>query len=141
MNTCSPRGRVSVKSGCGSCAVGSPWQATALETNGITDEIFSQYGVEWPSYHSQTSQDRNAVYYKQGKCMVTQHITAIKASERSLVIVRCRGYGQDGASSRPARTRASTVRLPRTGKQLALPLYASILFAHTGWEGGLQEGM
>ncbi|KAH8776702.1 glycoside hydrolase superfamily, partial [Diaporthe sp. PMI_573] len=63
------------------CTIENPWQKTALNTSGIAADLFWQYGDTLPSTGSQTSQDGNTVFYKEGNwdCMVTDHVNAINA--------------------------------------------------------------
>ncbi|ORY55686.1 glycoside hydrolase family 5 protein [Pseudomassariella vexata] len=68
--------------GNNNCTIENPWQDAALATDGIAADMFWQYGDTLPSSGSQTSDDGNTVYYKQGNwdCMVADHITDIKAA-------------------------------------------------------------
>ncbi|KAJ5109574.1 hypothetical protein N7532_002219 [Penicillium argentinense] len=72
------------------CAVEAPWQATALNTKGVSADLYWQYG-DTLSY-GQSPDDGNTFYYGTDEftCLVTDHVAAIGYLETSVHI----SYGQ-----------------------------------------------
>ncbi|ORY68647.1 glycoside hydrolase superfamily, partial [Pseudomassariella vexata] len=63
------------------CALESPWQKTALATNGVSGDLFWQFGDTLP-VGGQTSDDGNTIFYgtDEWECLVTDHIADIEAA-------------------------------------------------------------
>jgi mannan endo-1,4-beta-mannosidase len=65
------------------CEIEAPWQATALEAEGVAADLFWQLGdtLSW----GQTSNDGNTIYYgtDEWTCLVTDHVADIDASSKS----------------------------------------------------------
>ncbi|KAJ5109535.1 hypothetical protein N7456_006210 [Penicillium angulare] len=59
------------------CSVEAPWQRTALDTEGVTADMFWQYGDTLST--GETSDDGNTIYYGSSDftCLVTDHVAAI----------------------------------------------------------------
>ncbi|OJJ00890.1 hypothetical protein ASPVEDRAFT_51938 [Aspergillus versicolor CBS 583.65] len=64
------------------CAIEKPWQTTALNTTGVSGDLYWQYGDTLNT--GQSPDDGNTFYYgsEEFECLVTEHIEAIKASGR-----------------------------------------------------------
>ncbi|KAL2823446.1 glycoside hydrolase superfamily [Aspergillus cavernicola] len=64
------------------CAIEKPWQTTALNTTGVSGDLYWQYGDELSTGPS--ADDGNTFYYgtEEFECLVTEHIDAIEASGR-----------------------------------------------------------
>ncbi|OJJ61570.1 hypothetical protein ASPSYDRAFT_43475 [Aspergillus sydowii CBS 593.65] len=64
------------------CAIEKPWQTTALNTTGVSGDLYWQYGDTLST--GQSPDDGNTFYYgtDEFECLVTEHIEAIKASGR-----------------------------------------------------------
>lgn len=64
------------------CATEKPWQTTALNTTGVSGDLYWQYGDTLST--GQSPDDGNTFYYgtDEFECLVTEHIEAIKASGR-----------------------------------------------------------
>ncbi|BCS23179.1 glycoside hydrolase 5 family protein [Aspergillus puulaauensis] len=64
------------------CAVEKPWQTTALNTTGVSGDLYWQYGDTLST--GQSPDDGNTFYYgtEEFECLVTEHVEAIKASGR-----------------------------------------------------------
>ena len=59
------------------CSVEAPWQTTALNTKGVSADLYWQYGDTLST--GQTSDDGNTIYYGTDDftCLVTDHVAAI----------------------------------------------------------------
>ncbi|KAL2801773.1 glycoside hydrolase superfamily [Aspergillus granulosus] len=64
------------------CAVEKPWQTTALNTTGVSGDLYWQYGDYLSTGPS--PDDGNTFYYgtEEFECLVTEHVEAIEASGR-----------------------------------------------------------
>ncbi|KAL5333076.1 glycoside hydrolase superfamily [Aspergillus crustosus] len=64
------------------CAIEKPWQTTALDTEGISGDLYWQYGDTLSS--GPTHDDGNTIYYgsEEFVCLVTEHVQAIEESGR-----------------------------------------------------------
>ncbi|KAL4735587.1 glycoside hydrolase superfamily [Aspergillus similis] len=64
------------------CAVEKPWQETALDSLGISGDLYWQYGDQLSS--GQSPDDGNTFYYgsEEFECLVTEHVQEIEASGR-----------------------------------------------------------
>ncbi|KAF7116944.1 hypothetical protein CNMCM5793_005574 [Aspergillus hiratsukae] len=63
------------------CAVETPWQETSLDTTGVSGDLYWQYGDTLSTGPSPN--DGHTIYYgtEDFKCMVTDHVAAIKAKQ------------------------------------------------------------
>jgi mannan endo-1,4-beta-mannosidase len=63
------------------CALETPWQKTALNTTAVSSDLYWQYGDTLST--GQSPNDGNTIYYgtDQFKCIVTDHVAAIKAKQ------------------------------------------------------------
>ncbi|KAL4919039.1 glycoside hydrolase superfamily [Aspergillus aurantiobrunneus] len=64
------------------CAVEKPWQTSALNSTGVSGDLYWQYGDTLSSGPS--PDDGNTFYYgsEEFQCLVTEHVEAIEASGR-----------------------------------------------------------
>ncbi|GIC93185.1 glycoside hydrolase 5 family protein [Aspergillus udagawae] len=63
------------------CPLETPWQKTALNTTAVSGDLYWQYGDTLST--GQSPNDGNTIYYgtDQFKCIVTDHVAAIKAKQ------------------------------------------------------------
>ncbi|GAQ47052.1 hypothetical protein AtubIFM56815_003877 [Aspergillus tubingensis] len=62
------------------CSVESPWQQTALNTTGVSADLFWQYGDDLST--GESPDDGNTIYYGTSdyECLVTDHVAAIDSA-------------------------------------------------------------
>lgn len=101
-------------------SIQSPWQKTALSTNGIAADMFWQWGDTLSS--GKTSDDGNTIYVGSSDftTLVTNHIAAI-------------GGGGSGGTPTPTTTGTAPTATPTGGSSGTLPKYSQC--GGTGWSG------
>lgn len=60
------------------CALEKPWQQTALNTTGVSGDLYWQYGDQLST--GKSPDDGNTFYYgtEEFECLVTDHVEAIE---------------------------------------------------------------